>query len=221
MRARAKVMRKLIIVAAVVDELQPLQALVEQRRGAFPLDIEFRALGVGAINSTIELSRLAPEGDEAQVVLIGTAGILRSDFTLGSVYQASVFRWYSLGLALGEAYLPEGTHPDIPAQVIKSASAGTPLLPVITTPEITGSDAFARALQERCGVGLENLEAYGIARYLHRTGRSLSAFLSVTNAVGSESHTQYLRYRELAWERLAQAVHALLLSGGLPAAPHS
>ena len=213
MRAAAKGIRKLIIVAAVAAELQPLQALLEHRRVAPSLDLEFRTVGVGAINSTIELSRLAPEGDEAQVVLIGTAGMLGSDFTPGSLYQASVFRWYSVGLALGEAYLPEGTHPDVPAQVIPSASAGTPLLPVITTPEITGSDVLARALQERCGVGLENLEAYGIARYLHRTGRSLSAFFGVTNAVGSESRSQYLQYREFAWERLAHAIHALLLSG--------
>lgn len=221
MKPRAQGMKRLIIVAAVAEELQPLQSLLERRRVVSSLAVEFRTLGVGAINSAIETSRITPEGDEAQVILIGTAGMLGGEFIPGSVYQVSVFRWYSLGLALGEAYLPEGTHPDIPAQVIKSASAGTPLLPVITTPEITGSDAFARALQERCGVALENLEAYGIARSLQRTGRSLSAFFGVTNAVGAKSHSQYLQYRELAWERLAETVYALLVAGALPAADHS
>lgn len=221
MKAARKGKGKLYVVAAIADELLPLQAMLKHRGGAPSLNLEFCALGVGAINSAIELSRIAPECDKARVLFIGTAGMLGGEFAPGSVYQASVFRWYSLGLAFGEAYLPEGTHPDVPAQIIKSASAGTPLLPVITTPEITSSEVSARALQERCGVGLENLEAYGIARYLNRTGRSLSAFFAVTNAVGEESHSQYLRFRQLAWRRLAETVCALLSEGMLLGTDHA
>jgi len=36
--------------------------------------------------------------------------------------------------------------------------------------------------------------------------------LSISNAVGKESHSQYLRNRELAWLKLAETVQKIILT---------
>ena len=204
-------MGKMIFLAAIEDELIPLKSCLKQQGALKGVEIEFIESGAGVIDSIIKLSKqieLSPI--MGRVILLGSAGIIGKKFVPGELYQASVFRWGSVGLALGQGYLPKSLYSDIPAWVIRGFSHCPEEIPVITTPEITSDEKGAYALEKRYGICLENLEAYGIASLFKSYNLSISAFFSVTNRVGGESHQQYLKYRQLAWANLAKAVRSIL-----------
>lgn len=200
-------MKKLIFLAAIENELNPLKDSLRRSDGIDGSETEFIELGVGVINSIITLGQQINRfSQKSRAVLVGTAGIFADDFVPGAVYQASVFRWDSLGSALNQGYLPGLLYPDISAPTVPSSSAEPEKIPVITTPEITSGKEGARALQKRHGRALENLEAYGIACLLKKHNIPLSGFFSVTNRVGKEGHQQYLDNKQSAWENLAEVV---------------
>jgi hypothetical protein len=197
-------MEKLIFLAAIADEFAPLRSQLRNLRGGKATRFDFIELGVGVIDSIITLekhAKLFSRND--RVVFLGTAGIIGNDFVPGETYQASFFRWTSIGLALKKGFLPDLVYHDIKA---KKFFGGLQGLPVISTPEITSDDTIALTFQKQNGLCLENLEAYGVARWFKSNNLSLSALLSVTNPVGKRSHHYYLKYRELAWLKLAETV---------------
>lgn len=197
-------MEKQIFLAAIADELAPLRSRLRNLRGGKATRFDFIELGVGVIDSIITLekhAKLFSRND--RVVFLGTAGIIGNDFVPGETFQASFFRWTSIGLALKKGFLPDLVYQDIKAQKFFGGLQG---LPVISTPEITSDDKIALAFQKQNGRCLENLEAYGVARWFKSNNISLAAFLSVTNQVGKRSHRQYLKHRKLAWLKLAENV---------------
>ncbi len=208
-------MSRIVFLAAIEAELRPLKSHLNQQRFSEEIETEFIEVGVGVINSICLLYKKIKSLSKLDwIILIGTAGIIGKKFVPGKIYQASVFRWGSVGIALGVGYLPQSLYPDLPARVVKDVPQDIEEIPVITTPEITSSEKGASALKKQYGPGLENLEAYGIARLFKSYNLSLSAFFSVTNQVGQESHQQYLNYRELAWKNLAKAVDNIIKQGG-------
>ncbi|MBN2467461.1 MAG: hypothetical protein JXD19_04860 [Deltaproteobacteria bacterium] len=200
-------MKKIIFLAAIAEELDALKASIQKSVLGDQIEIEFLVLGAGVINSVITLGNHPTLfTEDSHPVFTGTAGIMGGDFSPGKVYQASVFRWASVGMALCQGYLPEFFYPDIPARIPGRPHPDLETLPVITTPEITSGAEGARALHNSFSPALENLEAYGIARFLWERNLGLSAFLGVTNRVGEESHREYMRYRQVAWHSLATMI---------------
>jgi hypothetical protein len=201
-------MEKLIFLAAIADEFAPLRSRLRNLRCGKATRFDFIELGVGVIDSIITLekhAKLFSKND--RVVFLGTAGIIGNDFVPGETYQASFFRWTSIGLALKKGFLPDLLYQDIKAQKFFGGLQG---LPVISTPEITSDDTTALAFQKQNGHCLENLEVYGVARWFKSNNLSLAALLSVTNQVGKKSHRYYLKYRELAWLKLAETVYHII-----------
>jgi hypothetical protein len=197
-------MEKLIFLAAVADEFAPLRSRLKSLRGGKTMRFDFIELGVGVIESIISLEKHAKLfSRNNRVVFLGTAGIIGNDFVPGETFHASFFRWTSIGLALKKGFLPDSLYRDIKAQKF---IGDIPSLPVISTPEITADDETALAFRKQHGLCLENLEAYGVARWFKSNNLSLAALLGVTNQVGKKSHRQYLKYRELAWLNLAETV---------------
>jgi hypothetical protein len=201
-------MEKMIFLAAIADEFFPLQSRLKGLRCGKATRFDFIELGVGVVDSIISLekhAKLFSKND--RVVFLGTAGIIGNDFMPGETYQASFFRWTSIGLVLKKGFLPDLLYQDIKAQKFFGGLQG---LPVISTPEITSDDKTALAFQKQSGLCLENLEAYGVARWFKSNNLSLAALLSVTNQVGKKSHRHYLKYRELAWVKLAETVYQVI-----------
>ena len=197
-------MGKLTFLAAVADEFAPLRSQLKSLRCGKATRFNFIELGVGVIDSIIALekhAKLFSKND--QVIFLGTAGIIGNDFVPGETFQASCFCWASIGLALKKGFLPDSIYRDIKAQKFFGGLHG---IPVISTPEITADDKVASAFQKQNGCCLENLEAYGVARWFQSNNLSLSALLSVTNQVGKKGHRQYLKYRDLAWLKLSETV---------------
>ena len=205
-------MKSFIFLAAVEDELAFVKSLLITTPSIRKkIHCDFITLNIGVINSLIALEKhgklLAKNN---QVIFLGTAGMLGGNFIPGEIYQAAFFRWTSIGLALKKGYLPELFYPDIKAQRLLN---GPQKIPVISTPEITSDDETAKTLRRQNGLCLENLEVYGIARWLKSKNIALSAFLSVTNQVGKEGHRQYLKYRKMAWMKLTEVVYHVLAPG--------
>jgi len=203
-------MGKLIFLAAIEDEFAPLKSRILASEVRHDIHYEFVALGVGVINSLITLEKHVDIIKNKHVIFLGTAGIMGNQFVPGETYQASFFRWTSIGLALQKGFLPESLYPDIEAQRFL---VGPQNIPVISTPEITTDDKTASAFQRQHGPCLENLEVYGVAYWFKRHNRSLAALLSVTNQVGKESHSHYVTYRDLAWAQLAETVQRVVMEG--------
>jgi hypothetical protein len=201
-------MEKLIFLAAIADEFVPLRSRLRNLRRGKATRFKFIELGVGVIDSIITLEKHAKIFlRKDRVIFLGTAGILGKGFVPGETFYASFFRWTSIGLALKKGFLPDLLYQEIKAQKFFGGLQG---LPVISTPEITSDDKTALAFQKQNGPCLENLEAYGVARWFKSNNLSLSALLSVTNPVGKKSHHHYLKYRELAWLKLAETVYHVL-----------
>jgi|GEM_PF-1912471 len=201
-------MEKLIFLAAIADEFAPLQSRLRNLRRGKTIRFNFIELGVGVMDSIITLEKHAKVFSRRErVIFLGTAGILGKGFVPGETFCASFFRWTSIGLALKKGFLPGLIYQEINAQKFSGGLQG---LPVISTPEITSDDKTALAFHKQNGPCLENLEAYGVARWFKSNNLSLSALLSVTNQVGKRSHHQYLKYRELAWLKLAETVDHVL-----------
>jgi len=201
-------MEKMFFLAAIADEFAPLRSRLRNLPRGKATRFNFIELGVGVIDSIITLERHAKAfSRKDRVIFLGTAGILGKGFVPGETFYASLFRWTSIGLALKKGFLPGLYYQEIKAQKFFGGLQG---LPVISTPEITSDDKTALAFHKQNGPCLENLEAYGVARWFTSNNLSLSALLSVTNQVGKKSHHHYLKYREMAWLKLAETVHHVL-----------
>ena len=201
-------MEKMFFLAAIADEFAPLRSRLRNLPRGKATRFKFIELGVGVMDSIITLERHAKAfSRKDRVIFLGTAGILGKGFVPGETFYASLFRWTSIGLALKKGFLPGLYYQEIKAQKFFGGLQG---LPVISTPEITSDDKTALAFHEQNGPCLENLEAYGVARWFKSNNLSLSALLSVTNQVGKKSHHHYLKYRELAWLKLAETVYHVI-----------
>ena len=201
-------MEKIFFLAAIADEFAPLRSRLRNLPRGKATRFKFIELGVGVMDSIITLERHAKTfSRKDRVIFLGTAGILGKEFVPGETFYASLFRWTSIGLALKKGFLPGLFYQEIKAQKFFGGLQG---LPVISTPEITSDDKTALAFHKQNGPCLENLEAYGVARWFKSNNLSLSALLSVTNQVGKKSHHHYLKYREMAWLKLAETVHHVL-----------
>ncbi|HPD60298.1 MAG TPA: hypothetical protein PKV48_00855 [Thermodesulfobacteriota bacterium] len=202
-------MGKLVFLAAVEEELESLKSSFSSSKLLAQEECAFIALGVGTIDPLIALAKNQEVLTGEQIIFLGTAGILGKDFVPGETYQAWFFRWTSIGLALKKGFLPPSLYPDIEA---RKFLGGPPTIMVISSPEITADDGIARILEAENSFCLENLEAYGVASWFKNHHKSISAILSVTNQVGKESHSQYLKYRKLAWLKLADTVYRVIMN---------
>ncbi|MCX8011570.1 MAG: hypothetical protein N3A64_00230 [Desulfobacterota bacterium] len=200
-------MRKIFFLAAIEEEFNFLKPrLIDFDK----IQWEFIPLGIGIIDPIINLGKNYKILNGGKIIFLGTAGIIGKRFVPGETYQGSYFRWVSTGLTLKKGFLPGLIYPDIGARKL---TRGLSEAIIISPPEITADDAIAEILEKENGFCLENLEAYAVAKWFKAQDKSITAILSVSNQVGKESHSQYLKYRELAWEKLAKAIQKILFSG--------
>jgi len=199
-------MRKIFFLAAIEEEFKFLKPYLEYSNR---IEWEFIPLGIGIIEPIINLGKHPEVLTGERVIFLGTAGIGGKSFIPGEIYQGLLFRWSSIGLAMKKGFLPGLIYPDIEARKL---TEGLPEAIIISPPEITADEEIARILEKDNGFFLENLEAYATAKWFKTQNKLISAVLSITNAVGKESHSQYLRNRELAWLKLAETVQKIILT---------
>lgn len=187
---------KLLICAAFPPELEAL------RRELADAPVEFRALGVGLVDSALGAASCLGAGQP--LVLVGTVGAYpQSGLAIGTLVTAG-----SLALAADPAELPDMLTEPLPAIPLD----GFPSVRVATTLGVTARSDLAEQLGRRHDV--EHMEGYAVARAAARIDAPFRAVFAVANEVGPSGRAEWLaNHRRVSGElacALAPRIRALL-----------
>jgi futalosine hydrolase len=207
---------KTLVVSAFEPEIAPLRRLAAGRSSR---TLAMLPVGIGAVEAAVGAARAIAAARPARVIFAGTAGIYartRPTVALGTVALASELILVSTAALRGDGYLPA-------PQVVRDESAAAlcaelrgrrypevPMLPVACPLAITRTAALGNRIARATGAGLENLEAFAVARAARAAGLPFAAVLGVANEVGPAGHQQW-RDNHLAASRAACRVIAQLL----------
>ncbi len=177
---------KLVLCAAFPPELEAL------RRELAGEAVEFRALGVGLVDSALGAASSLLPGIPA--LLVGTVGAYpASGLAVGALVTAG-----SLALAADPAELPDMLTGALPALPVE----GFPVVRVGTTLGVTVTAELAQRLGLRHDV--EHMEGYAVARAAARMGSPFRAVFAVANRVGVQGRAEWLANHRRVSDRLAR-----------------
>jgi nucleoside phosphorylase len=204
----------ILVVAAWQPELRALGRALADRRGH---RVERAVVGVGPVEAALGTARLLGELRPSALILIGTAGAYRSHPRRAPIGRAVVARriaFVSVGTARAQAYFP-GPMPltarcDARLRDGLAAAAGASLSDVACPPAITKSAAAAAALAAAARAGVENLEAFAVARAAADRKVPFAAVLGIANDVGPRAHAQWKLHAAQAAAQACAAVRAFL-----------
>jgi nucleoside phosphorylase len=175
--------------------------------------------GAGAANRIQQLSPRA-------VVLLGSCGVYPCgvEYFPLDILVPSRFHLFDPSVAAGKAEFPDpmqtvlDPHPLLTAGLVASGGARCRSAPLATTLAITTDDAIARAVHPATGLEAENLELFPVALACRAAEVPFAAVLGVTNVVGSQGRTDWLKYQRDAAVAAAEAFLTWVHNGaqGLP-----
>jgi nucleoside phosphorylase len=218
----------ILLVAAHAPEFVGLRAhLGEQLCGnlrgltviAKTIGVGMAVAGAGAANRIQQLSPRA-------VVLLGSCGVYPCgvEYFPLDILVPSRFHLFDPSVAAGKAEFPDpmqtvlDPHPLLTAGLVASGGARCRSAPLATTLAITTDDAIARAVHPATGLEAENLELFPVALACRAAEVPFAAVLGVTNVVGSQGRTDWLKYQRDAAVAAAEAFLTWVHNGaqGLP-----
>ncbi len=178
-------MRRILVVCAVVQELQALE---------LPAHIETFVCGVGPIESAIALAAHLAKNSYDLVLNVGIAGGFAPHVDVGSQVIVTAEHYVELGREDGvELVLPE--HATICArlqlerpQLTRLDESAIVLGPAITSATITTSHARAASLRLRFpGVVSESMEGFALARAAAQAKIAFMQLRGISNRVGDRA----------------------------------
>lgn len=218
----------ILLVAAHAPEFVGLRAhLGEQLCGNLQgLTIIAKTIGVGmavaGAGTANRIQQLSPRA----VVLLGSCGVYPCgvEYFPLDILVPSRFHLFDPSVAAGKAEFPDpmqtvlDPHPLLTAGLVASGGARCRSAPLATTLAITTDDAIARAVHPATGLEAENLELFPVALACRAAEVPFAAVLGVTNVVGSQGRTDWLKYQRDAAVAAAEAFLTWVHNGaqGLP-----
>jgi nucleoside phosphorylase len=218
----------ILLVAAHAPEFVGLRAhLGEQLCGnLLGLTIIAKTIGVGmavaGAGTANRIQQLSPRA----VVLLGSCGVYPCgvEYFPLDILVPSRFHLFDPSVAAGKAEFPDpmqtvlDPHPLLTAGLVGSGGARCRSAPLATTLAITTDDAIARAVHPATGLEAENLELFPVALACRAAEVPFAAVLGVTNVVGSQGRTDWLKYQRDAAVAAAEAFLTWVHNGaqGLP-----
>lgn len=218
----------ILLLAAHAPEFVGLRAhLGEQLCGnlrgltviAKTIGVGMAVAGAGAANRIQQLSPRA-------VVLLGSCGVYPCgvEYFPLDILVPSRFHLFDPSVAAGKAEFPDpmqtvlDPHPLLTAGLVASGGGRCRSAPLGTTLAITTDDAIARAVHPATGLEAENLEAFPVALACRAAEVPFAAVLGITNVVGSQGRTDWLKYQRDAAVASAEAFLTWVHNGaqGLP-----
>jgi nucleoside phosphorylase len=218
----------ILLLAAHAPEFVGLRAhLGEQLCGnlrgltiiAKTIGVGMAVAGAGAANRIQQLSPRA-------VVLLGSCGVYPCgvEYFPLDILVPSRFHLFDPSVAAGKAEFPDpmqtvlDPHPLLTAGLVASGGARCRSAPLATTLAITTDDAIARAVHPATALEAENLELFPVALACRAAEVPFAAVLGVTNVVGSQGRTDWLKYQRDAAVAAAEAFLTWVHNGaqGLP-----
>jgi nucleoside phosphorylase len=205
----------ILLLAAHAPEFVGLRAhlgdqLCANLRGltviAKTIGVGMAVAGAGAANRIQQLSPRA-------VVLLGSCGIYPCgvEYFPLDILVPSRFHLFDPSVAAGKAEFPDpmqtvlDPHPLLTAGLVASGGGRCRSAPLATTLAITTDDAIAHAVHPATGLEGENLEAFPVALACRAAEVPFAAVLGVTNVVGSQGRTDWLKYQRDAAIAAAEA----------------
>lgn len=218
-------MERILICAAVEDELAPLRAL------DLPYPLELAAIGVGPVEAALGAAELlgpphqgpgASKGPRrpSAAILIGTCGAFAGrGLSIGDAVLVTRSVLTASDAAAGRSYIPApaaaASHAD-PA-LCASIARATDLASVgaATVAAITSDAASAARLQQVTAMDTEHMEAHAFLRAAERAKVPAACVLGVANYVGPEAHEQWKASAALASSAAVEALVRWLRAGAL------
>jgi nucleoside phosphorylase len=204
----------ILVVAAWQPELSALGRGLRVVRGR---RLERAVVGVGPVEAALGTARLLGDLRPTALILIGTAGVYRSQsrrLAIGDAVIARRIAFGSVGTARGLAYFPAPmplTAPsDARLRARLAAATGSRLADVACPPAITRTAAAAAALAGATGAGVENLEAFAVGRAAADRGVPFAAVLGIANQVGPRAHAEWKLNAAAAAAQACAGVRAFL-----------
>lgn len=218
----------ILLVAAHAPEFVGLRAhLGEQLCGNLRgLTVIAKTIGVGmavaGAGTANRIQQLSPRA----VVLLGSCGVYPCgvEYFPLDILVPSRFHLFDASVAAGKAEFPDpmqtvlDPHPLLTAGLVASGGGRCRSAPLATTLAITTDDAIARAVHPATSLEAENLEAFPVALACRAAEVPFAAVLGVTNVVGSQGRTDWLKYQRDAAVAAAEAFLTWVHNGaqGLP-----
>lgn len=197
--------RRLTLAAAAPFELQPTAEALAARGW----DLTIHVVGIGCLEAARSVAKQPHPADDAHVLFVGSAGVF-GDFAAPFLTRAEAVSWLPTGERLGHAYTIADTAPSIDLTVGAPLDFDLPTASVICSPTIS----LVAHPKPGDGLWIENIELYAVAADMLRRARSFTAILGVTNAVGPESHTQWIAHHQRIAHMTRDVVLQELVPGG-------
>jgi nucleoside phosphorylase len=196
-----------LVVSAWEPEIAPLRRLA---RGFDSKRLALAAVGVGAVDAAVGAAAAIAAARPARVIFVGTAGAYprgRATAAIDTVAIARELCLASTAALRGDGFLPEPvvTRASLSAPLAAALSAcgapgkPAPLLGVACPIAVTRSATLGRHLAHATDAGLENLEAFAVARAAAAAGVvEVAAVLGIANRVGPRGHQEWRAHHEAA-----------------------
>jgi futalosine hydrolase len=162
--------------------------------------------GVGAVNAAFTLTRFLAKEEAGGVVVCGIGGAYPgSGLSIGDVACAASECYGDLGADSPDGFLDmralgfplvAGDAPiynSLPIQIFPAARR----VPFVTLNTCTGTDDDARAIEQRTGGAIENMEGAAIAHVAALSGTPVGEIRGVSNMVGRREKSSW-RVKEAA-----------------------
>jgi nucleoside phosphorylase len=218
----------ILLLAAHAPEFVGLRTqLGEQLAGSIRgLTIVAKTIGVGmavaGAGTANRIHQLSPRA----VILLGSCGVYPCgiEYYPLDIVIPNRFQLFDPSAAAGKAEFPPPMqtvlepHALLSTGLLASAGARSRAAPLANTLAITIDDAIARAVHPAAGLEAENLEAFPVALACAAAEVPFAAVLGVTNVVGSQGRTDWLKYQREAAVATAEALLTWVHNGaqGLP-----
>ena len=170
-----------------------------------------QSIGVGLVESAINLTRLCQREKPAFLIFVGSAGSYDLNLPLLEIYLSEEATQIEQSFLLDQSYTPivqsvKSVKKDVSYETIDTLKAlKFPQVIVNSSNYITTDLASAQAMCER-GIVLENMEFFSVLSVARTFGLPTLGIFCVSNRCSPQAHTEFMKNCEKVKGRLNEVI---------------
>lgn len=153
-------------------------------------------IGVGLVNSTINLTRLCLFNKPDFLLFIGSAGSY-GNYKIGDIVESKRASNIELGFLSGDAYTPLDNVLESENKFVRNDTI------VNSSNYISTNEELTKSFNEY-GIGIENMEFYSILSVAKEFEVPVAGIFVVTNYTNENAHEDFIKNHESAKEKLTK-----------------
>ncbi len=153
-------------------------------------------IGVGLINSTINLTRLCLFNKPEYLLFIGSAGSY-GNYKIGDIVESKRASNIELGFLSGDAYTPLDNVLESENKFVRNDTI------VNSSNYISTNEELTKNFNEY-GVGIENMEFYSVLSVAKEFEIPVAGIFVITNYTNENAHEDFMKNHEMAKEKLTK-----------------